>query len=116
MLTGPHPGLLVAHPVIAIGSTTESRFTEVEFGAVGIGGVKAKGAFCTVPMVWLPPPKEHCQVRLLVTVMLVIGAFEGAVMVARSRIDIPLGIFDLLTSAALRSIAFVVVLGGGDPI
>jgi hypothetical protein len=115
MLIGPHPGLLVAHPVIAIGSTTEFTFTEVEFGAVGITGVNAKGAFCTIPMVWLPP-KAHCQVRLLFTVTLVTGALEGAVIVARSRIDIPLGIPDLLTSAALRSMAFVVVLGGGDPI
>jgi hypothetical protein len=115
MLTGPHPGLLVTHPVIAIGSTTESTFTEVEFGAVGIGGLKTSGTLCKEPMPWLCP-KEHCQVRLLVTVMLVIGELEGAVMVARSRIDFPLGIFDLVTSAALRSMAFVVVSGGGEPI
>ena len=45
MLTGPQPSFEVLHPDIAIGSTTESIFRDVELDEVGIAGVKAKGAF-----------------------------------------------------------------------
>ena len=61
-------------------------------------------------------PKEHCQSSLLVTTMLESGAPEGVVMLEMRRIEIRLGIWDRVTSAALRSMEFVVVSGGGEPI